>query len=156
MLIVILLGVSVWLKNKSFKSSNLKSKTYIRFPEVYTYEEFENEIMKLVNEHRTQINLNALQTLDYISYSCKEHNIYMETTGVASHDNFVSRSENIILATGATRVGENVAYNYSTPKSTISAWLKSTSHKKNLESSDWTHMGVANQNKFTTNIFIEK
>jgi uncharacterized protein YkwD len=30
------------------------------------------------------------------------------------------------------RVGENIAYNYSTPQAAVSAWLNSPSHKENI------------------------
>jgi uncharacterized protein YkwD len=50
-------------------------------------------------------------------------------SNVVNHDGFVDRSENIIKTQGA-KVGENIAYNYSTPQAAVSAWLNSQVTKK--------------------------
>jgi uncharacterized protein YkwD len=52
----------------------------------------------------------------------------MISNNVVNHDGFVDRSENIIKTQGAKTVGENIAYNYSTPQ--VSAWLNSQVTKK--------------------------
>jgi uncharacterized protein YkwD len=54
----------------------------------------------------------------------------MISNNVVNHDGFVDRSENIIKNTGAKTVGENIAYNYSTPQAAVSAWLNSQVTKK--------------------------
>ncbi|TBX66972.1 CAP domain-containing protein, partial [Flavobacterium silvisoli] len=62
---------------------------------------------------------------------------------------------------GAERVGENVAYNYSTAESAFSAWMNSPTHKANIEG-NFTHFGIsvttdpATGRKYYTNMFIKK
>jgi uncharacterized protein YkwD len=60
----------------------------------------------------------------------------------------------IIKVLGCTNVGENVAYNYTTPKSVLNAWLLSV--QANVE---WfTHMGLSirkTKTNYYTNIFIK-
>jgi uncharacterized protein YkwD len=63
----------------------------------------------------------------------------MISNNVVNHDGFVDRSENIIKHKVLT-VGENIAYNYSTPQA-AGAWLNSPSHKENIVG-NFTHFGI--------------
>ncbi|MFZ4679488.1 MAG: CAP domain-containing protein [Flavobacterium sp.] len=62
---------------------------------------------------------------------------------------------------GAKRVSENIAFNYQTAESAMSAWLNSPGHKANIEG-DFTHFGIsitadeATGKKYYTNMFIKK
>ena len=125
----------------------------------YTYDASELEAMQIINEYRLSVGLNALQQINHISYKSEEHDNYMITNNVVNHNNFVSRSENLISVLGAKRVGENVAYNYNTPKAAVTAWLNSPSHKENIVG-DYTHFGIAiktnaDGKKYYTNIFAK-
>lgn len=128
--------------------------------ENYTYSETELETMKLINEYRVSIGLNALEKINHISHKSEEHDFYMIDTKVVSHDGFVSRSENIMKALGAKTVGENIAYNYNTPQAALTAWLNSPGHKANIEG-NFTHFGIAIKQdaatgkKYYTNIFAK-
>jgi uncharacterized protein YkwD len=125
----------------------------------YTYDSTELETMKLINDYRVSIGLNELKEINHISYKSEEHDEYMIAKNVPSHDDFVARSENIKEVLGAKSVGENIAYNYSSPKAAMDAWLKSPSHKENIEG-DYTHFGLsirvdAEGKKYYTNIFAK-
>jgi len=126
----------------------------------YTYNDTEIETMKLINEYRVSIGLNALETINHISYKCEEHNKYMIQNNVVDHNDFVSRSTNMTNVLGAKRVGENVAYNYKTSQAVVRAWLESAGHKENIEG-DFTHFGLsvstdpATGKKYYTNIFVK-
>jgi uncharacterized protein YkwD len=126
----------------------------------YTYSQAELETMQLINDYRVSVGLSALKAVDYISFKSQEHDEYMISKDVMSHDDFVARSENIIKALGAKKVGENVAYNYNTPQAVLKAWLESEGHKKNIVG-DYTHFGIAikqdpeNGRKYYTNIFAK-
>lgn len=128
--------------------------------ENYTYSEAELETMKLINEYRVSIGLNALEKINHISYKSEEHDFYMIDKNVVSHDGFVERSENIMKVLGAKTVGENIAYNYNSPKAAVAAWLKSPAHKQNMEG-NYTHFGIAikqdaaNGKNYYTNIFAK-
>ena len=127
----------------------------------YNYNEAELKLVTLINNYRTSIGLNTLQVINHISYKSQEHNIYMIDNKSVSHDYFQQRADNLIEVLGATRVAENIAYNYQTPESAMSAWLNSPSHKDNIEG-DFTHFGISitvdetTGKKYYTNMFIKK
>jgi len=126
----------------------------------YTYSSSELAAMNLINTYRVSIGLNALEKVNHISYKSEEHDNYMIVNNVVNHDDFVSRSENIINVLGAKRVSENIAYNYNSPQAALDAWLKSPGHKENIEG-DFTHFGIsirenpATGKKYYTNIFVK-
>ncbi len=126
----------------------------------YTHSVAELELLDEVNNYRVSIGLNALNIIDHISYKSAEHNDYMYINHVVTHDGFDKRKSNLQEVLGAYRVGENIAYGYSSASSTINAWINSPSHKANLEG-DYTHFGGAIKideegKKYYTNIFIKK
>ena len=128
--------------------------------ENYTYNDTELETMKLINDYRVSIGLKALEVINHISYKSEEHDYYMIDNKVVSHDGFVERADNIMKVLNAKTVGENIAYNYNTPKAAVTAWLNSPAHKDNIEG-DFTHFGIsvrvdaATGKKYYTNIFAK-
>jgi uncharacterized protein YkwD len=126
----------------------------------YTYNDSEIETMKLINDYRVSIGLNALEKINHISFKCEEHNNYMIVNNVVDHNDFTSRSNNIISVLGAKKVGENVAYNYKTSEAAVRAWLDSPGHKENIVG-DFTHFGLSvttdakTGKKYYTNIFAK-
>jgi len=83
----------------------------------------------------------------------------MISNNVVNHDDFVSRSENIMKVLGAKNVAENIAFNYNSPQGALDAWLKSPGHKANIEG-NFTHFGLAIRvnaegKKYYTNIFAK-
>lgn len=126
----------------------------------YIYNSNELETMKLINDYRISIGLNPLQTINHISFKSEEHNNYMIENNIVNHDNFVNRSENIIQVLNASKVGENVGYNYKSPQGVLDAWLRSPGHKKNIEG-DFTNFGISirenitSGKKYYTNIFAK-
>lgn len=158
----VLLAVTIFTLNScssdSSETASIEAKTEI--VENYTYSASELEAMKLINEYRVSVGLNVLQKINHISFKSEEHDNYMITKKEPSHDGFVSRSENIINVLGAKKVGENIAFNFVSPKSAVNAWLNSPSHKENIEG-DFTHFGMAIREdpatgkKYYTNIFAK-
>ncbi|WP_304201405.1 CAP domain-containing protein [Flavobacterium alvei] len=125
----------------------------------YTYNSTELETMALINEYRVSIGLNELKQIEHISYKSEEHDNYMITNNVVNHDDFTSRSEDIMKTLKAKTVAENIAFNYNSPKAAVDAWLKSASHKANIEG-NFTHFGLAirvnaDGKKYYTNIFAK-
>ena len=129
--------------------------------ETYSYNDTETQLVVLINDYRVSQGLNPLEVINHISYKSEEHNEYMIENNVVNHDYFQARSNNIINVLGAEKVGENIAYNYVTPQSALSAWLNSPGHKANLEG-DYTHFGISvtvnpeTGRKYYTNIFMKK
>ena len=139
-------------ENPTTQASNQKTMSY-------TYNPTEMETMALVNAYRVSIGLNELKEINHISYKSEEHDHYMIANNVVNHNDFVSRSENIMKVLGAKSVAENIAYNYNSPQAAVAAWLKSPSHKVNIEG-NFTHFGLAIRvsaegKKYYTNIFAK-
>lgn len=126
----------------------------------YDYNQAERQLLDLINDYRETKGLNKLDKINHISYKSFEHNEYMISTNDIGHANFGERQQNLHQALGALRVGENVAYNYSTSQAVLQAWINSAAHRANIEG-DYTHFGIsisenANGQKYYTNIFIKK
>lgn len=127
----------------------------------YNYNDVELKLVTLVNNYRVNAGLNPLEVINHISYKSEEHNIYMIDNKVVNHDYFQERSNNLIQVLGAEKVGENIAYNYQTAESAMSAWTHSSGHRANLLG-DYTHLGIsvtidaATGKKYYTNMFIKK
>lgn len=127
----------------------------------YNYTQDELKLAEVINDYRVNKGLNALEIINHISYKSLEHNQYMIDNNVVNHDFFEERSNNIIQVLGAVKVGENIAYNFSTPNSALYAWLQSPGHKANLDG-DYTHFGIsitinpATGKKYYTNMFMKK
>ncbi|MCZ4318306.1 CAP domain-containing protein [Aequorivita viscosa] len=100
-----------------------------------------NEILRLVNDHRTSIGLSTLKIdSQYASAFAVDHTDYMIEKEKINHDNFGYRSEGIKFHDNAKVVGENVAYGYDTAEDVVNAWLKSPGHKAIIEG-NYTHTG---------------
>jgi uncharacterized protein YkwD len=120
----------------------------------------EIQILELINNHRLSVGLNPLENMDLIKSQAYNHTEHMVIENEVSHDNFFERSNFLKANAGAKVVSENVAYGYTQAESVVNAWLKSESHKENIEG-DFTNFDVsAEQNSegnwFYTNIFIKK
>lgn len=126
---------------------------------VYNYSPDELEAMALINNYRQSIGLKTLGKINYASIKSEEHDIYMIANNVVNHNNFVERSENIKKLTGAKLVSENIAYNYHSAQSVLTAWLNSPAHKDNIEG-NFTDFGISIRvnsagKKYYTNIFVK-
>jgi uncharacterized protein YkwD len=121
----------------------------------------EVQLAQIINNYRVSKGLNALEVINHISYKSQEHNFYMIENNVVNHDYFEQRSNNIIAVLGAVKVGENIAYNFTTPNSALNAWINSPGHKANLDG-DYTHFGISisinptTGKKYYTNMFMKK
>ena len=120
----------------------------------------EIEILELINNHRINLGLAALNNHNTIKAVAYTHTDYMVEVDNVSHDNFFQRKNSLIQNADATRVSENVAYAFSSAESVVNAWLNSEGHRANIEG-DFTDFDVSaeknNEGKwYFTNIFIKK
>jgi uncharacterized protein YkwD len=120
----------------------------------------EIEILELINNHRIANNLNALNDMSKVKATAYSHTDYMRNKKEVSHDNFYQRSSSLKNNPGATKVGENVAYGYSSAQSVVNAWLNSSGHKEIIEG-DFTNFDISAEKDpqgkwYFTNIFIKK
>jgi uncharacterized protein YkwD len=120
----------------------------------------EIEIMELINDHRIENGLAALEEMGNIKAEAFSHTQYMIDNNEMSHDNFITRKNNLEYSVGAIRVGENVAYGYGYAGSVVMAWLNSPGHKAVLEG-DYTNFDISAEQDdegrwYYTNIFVKK
>lgn len=125
-------------------------------------EDFEQDIIQLMNEYRVDEGLNTLQFDSIARREARIHSINMATGKTAfGHDGYQQRAEKLFNETGATIFGENVAEgNYPTADYFIESWLNSPSHKENIEADfNYTGVGVVETekgSKYCTQIFLKK
>lgn len=156
----------VLLLNILFTSCSVKED--VEVPEQYNsssiqveYTQIDLQIIELINTYRTSKNLSSLNILNEASKEAMSHNQYMVEQGKASHDYFYTRLENLKKEVNAKNVSENVGYGYTTAEAIIRAWLKSESHRRNIENPAFTDFGVSttkdtNGRNYFTNIFVKR
>lgn len=122
-------------------------------------DKMEEDLMDLVNGHRSSIGLSTLAKSTSAYKYAEEHNNYMISHNALSHDNFDSRASKIAAETNAVSISENVARYYTSAEKTLEAWVESASHKKAMEG-DFTHTTLSVQldkggRPYFTQIFIK-
>jgi len=132
----------------------------IEVPVAPQAKQIEIEIMELINAHRINNGLNALNEHNTVKAVAYTHTDYMIEVNDVSHDNFFLRKESLQANASANIVSENVAYGFSSAASVVNAWLDSPSHRDNIEG-EFTDFDIsAEQNSagkwFFTNIFIKR
>ncbi|MBN1989899.1 MAG: CAP domain-containing protein [Bacteroidales bacterium] len=119
------------------------------------------EIVVLVNRHRTKLGLDTLTHEPFVSEVSKEHSKNMAKGKVGfSHDGFENRAKRIIKEFGGSGFAENIAFGQPTAQQVTEGWLKSPGHKANIEG-DFTHIGVGlyadkKGTIYYTQIFVKK
>ena len=157
-LVILLIGGIVYKIVNKKSDSNVS--VIVNDQQEYLHNELELDLINKVNDYRISKGLNKLEIINHISFIASEHNEYMISIDKVTHDGFDKRSENIKNVLNAIRVGENIAFGFSSNESTLKSWINSNSHRVNLEG-NYTHMGISirednSGRKYYTNIFIYK
>jgi len=93
-----------------------------------------------INKYRTSNGMSAVKKGNPYSYAyAVKHTKYMIEKSEINHDNFSTRVDGLKFR-GAKRVGEIVAYGYSTAEDVVNAWLHSPGHKSVIDG-NYTHTG---------------
>jgi uncharacterized protein YkwD len=79
----------------------------------------------------------------------------MILTNNFSHDGAVERFNEVMAICDSYYAAENLAKNYNTAESVVNAWIKSDTHRKNLECAKCNSFGISvtkdsNINYYTT------
>lgn len=123
-------------------------------------QEFENDVVMLVNQHREALGLSHFISSDFISEQARKHSNDMASGRIGfNHNNFEKRTAAIKEQIGGQSFSENVGYGHSTAQSAVNDWLKSKGHRDNIEG-DFTHIGVGvaqsrNGTFYITQIFVK-
>lgn len=109
-----------------------------------TLENYESEVLRLVNEERAKQGLSALKTETKLSQAAtiraKELPTLFSHTRPDGQSCF-SVLEEIGISTYRS-CGENIAAGYETPKEVVDGWMNSPGHRANILSEKYTYMGL--------------
>lgn len=152
------------------KSANPQIKNYdliypgqvINIPTVDTaVTDFEQEVIRLVNEIRANNGLKAL-TYDWqLSRVARIKSQDMKDNRYFAHNSPVYGTPfQMMKAFGISyrTAGENIAKGYSTPQAVVNGWMNSSGHRANILNANYTHIGVGyvSGGNYWTQMFIGK
>ena len=126
-----------------------------------TVTNYENEVIRLVNEIRAENGLHKLtadwelsRVARYKSQDMKDNKYFSHTSPVYGSPFDMMKSFGITYRSAA----ENIAKGQSTPQAVVNAWMNSSGHRKNILSSSYTRIGVGYvaSGNYWTQMFIGK
>ena len=107
--------------------------------------QYEQEVIRLVNEIRVQNGLSALTYNWELSRVARYKSQDMVDNRYLSHTSPTHRTPfQMIRSFGLSyrSAGENIAYGQRTPQAVVNAWMNSSGHRANILSSSYTQIGV--------------
>jgi uncharacterized protein YkwD len=108
-------------------------------------EYFETELLRLVNDYRLSRGLSALTPSPRLGDAARAHARHMIQHRFISHfsPEGLEPTDRLDQASIAWDIAaENVGSAYSTPQSMFEAWLRSPTHRANIDSDRFTYAGV--------------
>lgn len=126
-----------------------------------TVTSYEQEVIRLVNEHRAQNGLTPLtydwelsRVARYKSQDMKDNKYFSHTSPVYGSPFQMIRNFGISYRSA----GENIAKGQSTPQAVVTAWMNSSGHRANILNASFTHIGVGYvaSGNYWTQMFIGK
>ena len=126
-----------------------------------TVTNYENEVIRLVNEIRAQNGLKKLtadwelsRVARYKSQDMKDNKYFSHTSPVYGTPYQMMKSFGITYRSA----GENIAMGQRTPQAVVNAWMNSAGHRKNILNSSFTRIGVGYvaDGNYWTQMFIGK
>ena len=107
--------------------------------------QYEQEVIRLVNEIRVQNGLSALtynwelsRVARYKSQDMVDNRYFSHTSPTYGPPFQMIRSFGLSYRSA----GENIAYGQRTPQAVVNAWMNSSGHRANILSSSYTQIGV--------------
>ena len=107
--------------------------------------DFEQEVIRLVNQIRTENGLKALSYDWELSRVARFKSQDMKDNRYFSHNSPVYGTPfQMIKSFGISyrSAGENIAKGYATPQSVVDGWMGSSGHRANILNANYTHIGV--------------
>ena len=105
--------------------------------------EYENEILKLVNETRKKNGLKELVWVGALADVARAHSKDMADNGYFDHVSPTAGSpSDRAISVGLPGVGENIAAGPLTPAAVHEAWMNSPGHRANILNADYRFIGV--------------
>ena len=122
---------------------------------------YEQEVVRLVNQIRTQNGLKPLthdwqlsRVARYKSQDMKDNRYFSHTSPTYGSPYQMMKQFGITYRTA----GENIAHGYATPQAVVNAWMNSPGHRANILNASYTHIGVGYvpSGNYCTQMFIGK
>lgn len=122
---------------------------------------YENEVIRLVNEIRIENGLNELKpdwqlsrVARYKSQDMKDNNYFSHTSPIYGSPFEMIKNFGISYKSA----GENIAKGYLTPQAVVNGWMNSSGHRANILNSSYTKIGVGyvSEGRYWTQMFIGK
>lgn len=122
---------------------------------------YEQEVVRLVNEIRVENGLNTLthdwelsRVARYKSQDMKDNKYFSHTSPVYGSPFQMIKNFGISYKSA----GENIAKGYATPQAVVNAWMNSSGHRANILNASYTRIGVGYvaDGKYWTQMFISK
>ena len=123
--------------------------------------EYEQEVIRLVNEIRAERGLSALSYDWELGRVARYKSQDMSDNGYFSHTSPTYGSPFQMMKSFGVRyksAGENIARGQRTPQAVVDAWMSSEGHRANILNASFTHIGVGyvSDGKYWTQMFISK
>jgi uncharacterized YkwD family protein len=127
----------------------------------YGINQFEQQVVQLTNAERAKHGLAPLKLDGNLSKVAREKSMDMARKGYFSHTSPTYGSPfDMMKQFGISyrAAGENIAKGQRTPEEVVNAWMNSDGHRKNILSSNYTHIGVGYvaEGNIWTQMFIGK
>ena len=115
--------------------------------------QYESEVIRLVNQVRTENGLKALSPNWELSRVARYKSEDMARNGYFSHTSPTYGTPFQMIRAFA---GENIAYGQRTPAAVVDAWMNSSGHRANILSASYTQIGVGycSDGRYWTQMFI--
>lgn len=126
-----------------------------------TVTNYEQEVIRLVNQIRAENGLKALtydwelaRVARYKSQDMKDNKYFSHTSPVYGSPFQMIKNFGISFRSA----GENIAKGYATPQAVVNGWMNSSGHRANILNSSYTHIGVGyvSGGNYWTQMFISK
>ncbi|MGM0875130.1 MAG: CAP domain-containing protein [Bacillota bacterium] len=122
---------------------------------------YEQQVVDLTNQERAKSGLPALKVDVDLSKVAREKSLDMQKNNYFSHTSPTYGSPfDMLKQFGITykAAGENIAKGQRSPEEVVNAWMNSEGHRKNILSSNFTHIGVGYvaEGNYWTQQFIGK
>ena len=106
---------------------------------------FDQEVLKLVNQERTQRGLKSLTLNEQLDQAADQYSKAMAEQDFFDHTGKDGSSPGDRIAKTGYRAntwGENIAAGYNTPEAVVRGWMNSSGHRANILNPNFTEMGL--------------
>ncbi|MFS0820285.1 CAP domain-containing protein [Bacillus sp. 1P02SD] len=126
----------------------------------YSLSQFEQEVVTLTNKERAKYGLQPLKIDLKLSEVARTKSSDMKKNSYFSHTSPTYGSPFDMMKQFGIQyraAGENIAKGQRSPQEVVNGWMNSEGHRKNILSSNFTHIGVGHvEGNYWTQMFIGK